>query len=60
LNYNCKLIKMRWFSNKKVLTDKQLSKVKKSFLLLCIVLFGQACVVTATTYFYEGEEYEKT
>ena len=51
---------MRWFSNKKVLTDKQLSKVKKSFILLCIVLFGQACVVTATTYFYEGEEYEKT
>lgn len=43
-----------------MLTDKQLSKVKTSFALLAGVLMVQGAVVTATKYFYEGEEYDKT
>lgn len=42
-----------------MLSDKQLSKVKISFALLAFVLSVQAAVVTAT-YYYEGEEYDKT
>ena len=49
---------MRWFKPRKVLTDKQLSKVKVSFALLAVVLTVQG-VVVAATYFYEGEEYDK-
>ena len=49
---------MRWLKPKKVLTDKQLSKVKTSFALLVLVLTVQGFVVTAS-YFYEKEEYEK-
>ena len=49
---------MRWFKPRKVLTDKQLSKVKVSFALLAAVLTVQG-VVVAATYFYEGEEYDK-
>ena len=41
-----------------MLTDKQLSKVKTSFALLCIVLTVQGAVVTAA-YYYEKEEYDK-
>lgn len=49
---------MGWLKPKKVLTDKQLSKVKVSFALLAFVLTVQGCVVAAT-YYYEGEEYDK-
>ena len=49
---------MGWLKPKKVLTDKQLSKVKVSFALLAFVLTVQGFVVTAT-YYYEGEEYDK-
>ena len=49
---------MRWLKPKKVLTDKQLSKVKVSFALLAFVLTVQGAVVAAT-YYYEGEEYDK-
>ena len=41
-----------------MLSEKQLSKVKTSFALLCVILCVQGCVVAAT-YYYEGEEYEK-
>ena len=41
-----------------MLSEKQLSKVKTSFVLLCAILCFQGCVVAAT-YYYEGEEYEK-
>jgi hypothetical protein len=41
-----------------VLSEKQLSKVKTSFTLLCVILCFQGCVVAAT-YLYEGEEYGK-
>ena len=43
---------------RKVLSEKQLSKIKTSFLVLCGVISVQAMVV-AGTYYYEGEEYEK-
>ena len=42
---------MRWLKPKKVLTDKQLSKVKISFALLVLVLIAQGFVVTATYYY---------
>ena len=41
----------------KILTTRQLSRVKTSFALLAGVLTVQGCLVTAT-YYYEGEEYE--
>jgi hypothetical protein len=40
------------------LSDRQLSRVKTSFALLCGVLCVQGVAVVAT-YWYEGEEYEK-
>lgn len=43
---------------KRVLNDRQLSKVKTSLALLCGVLLVQGGAVAAT-YWYEGEEYEK-
>ena len=43
---------------RKVLTDKQLSKIKTSFVILCGVLSVQATVIAAD-YWYEGESYEK-
>lgn len=49
---------MGWLKPRKVLTDKQLSKVKVSFALLAVVLTVQGIVVAAT-YYYEGEEYDK-
>ena len=49
---------LSWLSTKKVLSDKQLSKVKVSFALLCGVLSVQS-VVVASNYWYMGEEYEK-
>ena len=48
-----------WLQPRKVLSDRQLSKVKMSMALLGLVLTVQGCVVAAT-YMYEGEEYEKT
>ena len=50
---------MKWLSSKKVLTDRQLSKVKTSFAILCGVLATQTCVFAAQSYWYDGEEYEK-
>ena len=41
------------------MTDRQLSKVKVSFALLCGVLAVQGVVIAAGPYWYEGEEYEK-
>ena len=49
---------MRWLKPKKVLTDKQLSKVKTSFALLLLVLAVQGLAVT-TSYYYQDEEYDK-
>ena len=49
---------MKWPVSRKVLTDKQLSKVKTSFAILCGVLSIQGCVAGAN-YWYEGEEYDK-
>ena len=43
---------------KRVLSDRQLSKVKTSLALLCGVLVVQGGAVAAT-YWYEGEEYDK-
>lgn len=40
------------------MTQRQLSKVKTSFAILCGVLAVQGCVI-AGDYWYEGEEYEK-
>ena len=48
-----------WLKPRKVLSDRQLSRVKTSLALLAIILAIQGCVVAAT-YIYEGEEYEKT
>lgn len=48
-----------WLKPRKVLSDRQLSKVKTSLALLALMLAVQGCVVAAT-YMYEGEEYEKT
>ena len=47
----------QWLKTKRVLTDRQLSKVKTSLALLCGVLTVQGCAVAAT-YFYGGDEYE--
>lgn len=43
---------------KRVLTDRQLSKVKTSLALLCGVICVQGGALAAT-YWYEGEEYDK-
>lgn len=48
---------MKMFEGRRVLTEKQLSKVKTSFALLAIVLTVQGAVVTAS-YIYKGEEYD--
>ena len=50
---------LNWLKTKRVLSERQLSKVKTSLLLLGAVVLVQGCTVAATTYFYEGEEYEK-
>ena len=50
---------MKLPSAKKVLSDRQLSKIKASFALLCGVLAVQGSIAYARTYWYEGEEYEK-
>ena len=50
---------MIWPKPRKVLTERQLSKVKISFAVLAGVLAVQGCVVAADKYFYEGEQYEK-
>lgn len=51
-----------WLQPKKVLTDKQLSKVKTSFALLCGVLLIQGAVVVLAddNYWYNGDYYDKT
>ena len=46
-----------WAKTKKVLTDRQLSKIKSSFILLVGVLSVQGCAVLAS-HWYEGEEYD--
>ena len=48
-----------WLKSKRVLNERQLSKVKTSLVLLGAVLTIQSCTVVAASYFYEGEEYEK-
>ena len=50
---------MKWLSSKKVLSDRQLSKVKTSLAILCGVLTVQGGVIAADKYWYGGEEYEK-
>ena len=50
---------LNWLKTKRVLSERQLSKVKTSLLLLGAVVLVQGCTVAASTYFYEGEEYEK-
>lgn len=42
------------------MTERQLSKVKTSFAILCGVLVVQGCVVLAAeNYWYDNEEYDK-
>ena len=48
-----------WLKPGKVLNDRQLSKIKTSSVLFCGCLIVQATVVAAT-YWYNGEEFEKT
>lgn len=55
LNYN---IKMSWLKSRRVLTERQLSKVKTSFVLLGFIICVQG-VVVAANYYYQGEEYDK-
>ena len=43
---------------KRVLSDKQLSRVKLSFAVLAGILTIQGGIVAAT-YWYDGEEYDK-
>ena len=50
---------MTWLRSKRVLSDRQLSKVKTSFALLAGVLLIQGGAVAAD-YWYNGEVYEKT
>ena len=50
---------LNWLKSKRVLSERQLSKVKTSLLLLGVVLTVQGCTVAASKYLYEGEEYEK-
>lgn len=50
---------LNWLKTKRVLSERQLSKVKTSLLLLGAVVLVQGCTVAATTYYYEGEEYDK-
>lgn len=47
-----------WLRPKRVLSERQLSKVKTSLALLCGVITVQG-VAVAATYWYEGEEYDK-
>lgn len=49
---------LNWLKTKRVLSERQLSKVKTSLLLLGAVVLVQGCTVAAA-YYYEGEEYEK-
>lgn len=50
------MLGVRW--PKKVLSDRQLSRVKLSLGILCGLVTVQGAVAAAT-YWYEGEEYEK-
>ena len=47
-----------WLKTKRVLTDRQLSKVKTSSALLFGLLTVQGAMAAAS-YWYDGEEYEK-
>ena len=47
-----------WSMPRRVVTDRQLSKIKNSLVLLAGVVAVQGAVVAAT-YYYDGEEYEK-
>ena len=49
---------LNWLKSHKVLSARQLKRVKTSFVLLAGVISIQACVVLAE-YYYDGEEYEK-
>ena len=47
---------MSWLKSRRVLTERQLSKVKTSLGLLGVILAAQGCVVAAS-YYYEGAHY---
>ena len=49
---------LNWVKSHKVLTARQLKRVKTSFVLLAGVISIQMCAVVAT-YYYDGEEFEK-
>ena len=49
---------MTWLRSKRVLSDRQLSKIKTSLKLLAGILCVQAAAA-ATEYWYNGEYYEK-
>ena len=49
---------LNWIKSHKVLTARQLKRVKTSFALLAVVVSAQMCAVVAN-YYYEGEEFEK-
>lgn len=47
-----------WSLPRRVVSDRQLSKIKNSLVLLAGVLCVQGAVV-AGSYYYEGDEYDK-
>ena len=49
---------LNWIKSYRVLTARQLKRVKTSFVLLAVVISIQICVVVAE-YYYDKEEFEK-